>query len=299
MVDRLQSHHPDTHFQVVQVHTKGDRVRDVPLFRAGGVGLFVKELEVALLNEEIDLAVHSLKDMPSQVPPELSIAATPERADPRDALVSRLGLPLASLPRGARVGTSSRRRAAQLLAFRPDFQIVNLRGNVDTRLRKAKGEEYDAVVLASAGLIRLDRAGRITEVLSPEVMLPAGGQGALAVQVRAADERAGSLVAPLNHLPTRTTTTAERAFLARLGGGCHVPIAAYAVLEDDQLWLRALVGSPDGRTIIRGERRGTALQAQHCPGLDSTGSLGQELAEELLAQGAADLLDSLEEECDN
>ncbi len=289
VMEQLQHHHPRATFKVVEISTRGDRVRDVPLFRAGGVGLFVKELEHALLQDEIDLAVHSLKDMPSQVPPELTIAAVPERGDPRDALVSRLKLPLADLPTGARVGTSSRRRAAQLLALWPDFQIVNLRGNVDTRLRKAEGEQYDAVVLAAAGLMRMNQTDRITETLSPEVMLPAGGQGALAVQVRSDDERAISLVAPLNHPPTWTTVTAERAFLACLGGGCHVPIAAYAELEDDQVWLRALVGSPDGRAIVRGERRGTASQAE---------TLGRALAEELLERGAADLLDALEAECD-
>ncbi|MCP4540210.1 MAG: hydroxymethylbilane synthase [Chloroflexi bacterium] len=287
VVGQLQNHHPDVSFQVVEISTRGDRVRDVPLFQAGGVGLFVKELEYALRQDEIDLAVHSLKDMPSQVPPELTLAAVPERGDPRDALVSRLKLPLMDLPDGARVGTSSRRRAAQLLALRPDFQIVNLRGNVDTRLRKAESDQYDAVVLAAAGLMRMDQDDRITETLSPEMMLPAGGQGALAVEVRSDDEQTIFLAAPLNHPPTWTTVIAERAFLARLGGGCHVPIAAYAELKGNQLWLRALVGSPDGRTLVQGERRGTASQAE---------MLGRALAGELLEQGAAELLDALEEE---
>jgi hydroxymethylbilane synthase len=246
------------------------------------VGLFVKELEHALLTGEIDLAVHSLKDMPSQVTSGLDIVAVPERVDPRDVLISRRGLPLAGLSPGARIGTSSRRRTAQLLERRPDFQIVNIRGNVDTRLRKAKSEEYDAIVLAAAGLIRLGQADQITEILSPEVMLPAAGQGALAVEVRADDERARSLVAPMGHPLTLTAITAERAFMARLGGGCHVPVAAYAMVEGGQIWLRGLVGSLDGCAMVRGERRTPVSQAEMA---------GWALAEELLNQGASELLE--------
>ena len=285
-VNSLQRHHPHVCFQTVKVRTQGDRRQNVPLFQAGGVGLFVKELESALLEGRIDLAVHSLKDMPSQSPPGHAIAAVPEREDARDALVSRLGLTLARLPDGARIGTSSRRRAAQLLALRPDFQIANIRGNVDSRLRKAQSEGYDAIVLAAAGLIRLNRTGDITETLSPEMMLPAAGQGALAVEIRADDKRARALTAPLNHLPTWHATVAERGFLARLGGGCHVPIAAYAVVENGQLWLRALVASGDGRTLIAGERRGGTSEAE---------ALGRTLAEDLLKRGVAELLSQWEE----
>jgi hydroxymethylbilane synthase len=254
----------------------------VPLFEAGGVGLFVKELESALQSGEVDLAVHSLKDMPGQLPAGLEIAAVPEREDPRDVLVSRLNLPLAELPAGARVGTSSRRRAAQLLSARPDLVIVNLRGNVDTRLRRAQSEPYDAIVLAAAGLIRLGHADRITETLPPEVMLPAVGQGALAVEVRTADERTRGLVAALGHSTTRCAVTAERSFLGRLGGGCHVPIAAYAVVERDDLWLRGLVSSVDGQVTVRGERRGRMIDLE---------AVGSDLAEELLGKGAAELLE--------
>ena len=285
-VNSLQRHHPHVCFRTEKVRTQGDRRQNVPLFQAGGAGLFVRELESALLEGRIDLAVHSLKDMPSQLPSGHVIAAVPEREDARDALVSRLGFTLARLPDGARVGTSSRRRAAQLLALRPDFQIVNIRGNVGTRLRKAQSEEYDAIVLAAAGLIRLNRTGDITELLSPEMMLPAAGQGALAVEIRAGDKRARALTAPLNHLPTWYATSAERGFLATLGGGCHVPIAAYAEVKGSQLWLRALVASVDGRTQVTGERRGETSEAE---------ALGQTLAEDLLKRGAAELLGQWEE----
>jgi hydroxymethylbilane synthase len=282
VAQRLRALHPHVHFEITEIRTTGDRVRDRPLFRAGSVGLFVKELEAALLDEEIDVAVHSLKDMPSRVTPGLAIAAVPERADPRDALVSRLGLPLDALPSGARVGTSSRRRAAQLLALRPDLEILDIRGNVDTRLRKAEGEPYDALVLAVAGLVRLGQGERITQVFPPELMLPPAGQGALAVEIRAADQDVRSLMAPIDHRDTRRTVTAERAFMARLGGGCHVPIGAYAVVDGEQLWLRGLVSSLDGRRVLRSERRGPA---------DTAGALGRAVAADLLDRGAGELLD--------
>ncbi|MBN1262446.1 MAG: hydroxymethylbilane synthase [Anaerolineae bacterium] len=282
VVEHLRVLHPHAHFEVIEIRTTGDRVRDRPLFQAGGVGLFVKELEVALLAAEIDLAVHSLKDMPGRVTPGLDIAAMPEREDPRDALVSRLGLTLDALPEGARVGTSSRRRAAQLLAQRPDLEILDIRGNIDTRLRKAAEEPYDAVILAVAGLVRLGLAGRITQVLPPEVMLPAVGQGALAVEIRDDDASTRALVLPLDHPVTRSAVTAERAFMVRLGGGCHVPIGAYAIVDEGGLWLRGFVASPDGQTVIHGDRRGP---------VDKPESLGSALAEELLAGGALNLLE--------
>ena len=282
VVDRLRSLHPHVRFEIVEIRTTGDRVRDRPLFQAGSVGLFVKELEAALIDGEIDVAVHSLKDMPSRVTPGLAIAAVPEREDPRDALVSRLGLTIDALPQGARVGTSSRRRAAQLLALRPDLEILDIRGNVDTRLRKAEAEPYDATVLAVAGLVRLGREGRITQVIPPEVMLPPAGQGALAVEIRADDEETHALAAALDHRETRQAVTAERAFMARLGGGCHVPIGAYAVVDQDHLWFRGLVSSIDGQIVLRGGCRGPADQPE---------ALGSALAEDLLAKGAAELLE--------
>jgi hydroxymethylbilane synthase len=281
VVDRLRSRHLHVQFEIVEIRTTGDRVRDRPLFQAGGVGLFIKELEATLLDGEIDLAVHSLKDMPSRVTPGLTIAAVPKREDPRDALVSRLGLTIDALLAGARVGTSSRRRAAQLLALRPDLKILDIRGNVDTRLRKAEREPYDAIVLAVAGLVRLGRGDRITQVIPPKVMLPPAGQGALAVEIRADDERTRNLMSSLDHPDTRRAVNAERAFMARLGGGCHVPIGAYAMVEEGSLWFRGLVSSPDGQTVLRGENRGP---------IDQPEALGRTLAEDLLARGAVELL---------
>lgn len=280
LVELLEAHHPDVGFEIVEVRTRGDRDRSVPLHQAGGVGLFVKELEYALLDDEIDLAVHSLKDMPSRTPPRLSLAAVPERADPRDTLVSRAGFGLSELPPASRVGTGSPRRRAQILALRPDLEVVGIRGNVDTRLSKVEDGAYDAVVLAAAGLDRLGRRDAITEILPPEMLLPAAGQGALAVELRANDAPTHALVAPVNHQASWAAAGAERAFMARLGAGCHVPAAAYA-LVDDELWLRALVASRDGDRIIRGERRGPMDQAE---------LLGRTMAQDLLDRGAGELL---------
>ncbi len=272
---------PALEIVIEKIRTKGDIIHDVALARIGGKGLFVKEIEDALLEGRIDLAVHSLKDLPTTLPEGLTIGAVLAREDARDALVSRLNLPLAQLPEGARLGTSSLRRAAQLRAYRPDFRIVNLRGNVDTRLRKAMSGEYEAVLLAAAGLDRLGHADRITEILSSDVIMPAVGQGALAVEVRADDEATRSLVALLNDREAQMATRAERSFLKRLGGGCQVPIAAYGLIEDEALTLRGLVASVDGRQVVRGQKAGHPDQAEE---------LGQALAEELLIQGARDLL---------
>jgi hydroxymethylbilane synthase len=280
VIARLQQAHPDIEFRIQRITTRGDVVRDRALSQVGGKGLFVKEIEAALLAGEIDLAVHSLKDMPTELTEDLAIGAVTAREDPRDVLVSRLGLKLAELPQGARVGTSSLRRAAQLRASRPDLQIVDLRGNVDTRLRKATTEEYDAVVLAAAGLIRLGYSDRITEYLSPQVMLPAAGQGALCVEVRTGDEVTRTLVSIVHDPLTEAAITAERAFLATMGGGCQVPIAAYGIVNDDELWLRGLVASPDGSRLLRHELRGSWTESV---------ALAQALAEEMLAQGADEI----------
>lgn len=245
------------------------------------MGVFVKGLESALLREEIDLAVHSLKDLPSRVPAGLALAATPERGDARDVLVSESGAALMDLHSGTRVGTGSPRRKAQLLSLRPDLDIVGIRGNVETRLGKIEGSDYDAVVLAMAGLIRLGREDAISQVLPPEMLLPAAGQGSLAVEIRADDQSVRALVAPVNHPPTWAAARAERAFMARLGAGCHVPAAAYAVLEGDSLWLRALVASRDGKTVFHSDRRDRPERAQE---------LGWAVANDLLDRGAADLL---------
>jgi len=219
--------------------------------------------------------------MPSRVPPGLTLGAVPQRGDPRDALVSQEGASLINLPAGARIGTGSPRRRAQILALRPDLDVIGIRGNVDTRLQKLQGLDYDALVLAAAGLLRLDRAGAISEVLPPEVLLPAAGQGALAVEIRADDERMRALVAPINHLPSWAAAAAERSLMARLGAGCHVPAAAYAVVEEGQLWLRGLVSSHDGQAMVRSEERGSVEHPE---------VIGETVAEDLLRNGARALL---------
>lgn len=280
-MERLQAHHPHIDFQVVEVTTRGDRERSTPLNQAGGVGLFVKALEIALRNGDIDLAVHSLKDMPSRVPPDLVLAAVPERDDPRDALVSPSGARLLDLPPGAFIGTGSPRRKAQLLAYRPDLSVIGIRGNVDTRLAKVAGSDYDALILAVAGLKRLMREDVITEVLPTQVSLPAAGQGSLAVEIRADDERTRAVVEPINHPASWAAAAAERGFMARLGAGCHVPAAAYAVVDGSELWLRGLVASQDGQRMIRSERRRPMHHAE---------ALGHAVASDLLERGAGALL---------
>lgn len=283
VVERLHALHPRLSFRIQPISTSGDRDRQTPLTQMGGQGVFVKEIEQALLAGSIDFAVHSLKDMPTTQPNGLILAAVLQREDPRDALVSRMGVGLAHLPTGARVGTGSLRRQVQVRAFRPDLEVVALRGNVDTRLRKARTESYDAVILAAAGLLRLGRAGEITEMLSPEIMLPAVGQGAICVEARADDVDVVHLLRSLDHAATRAATAAERAFLRELGGGCYVPIAAYAEVSDDALWLRGLVADAGARRVLRDEARGPAHAAE---------SLGRALARRLLAQGAAALLET-------
>lgn len=273
---------PGTRVRLERITTKGDVLTDVPLSVLGGRGVFVDAIEEALREERIDLAVHSAKDLPSTIAPDLAIAAFLERADPRDVLISRAGT-LAELPRGARVGTSSQRRACQLRAARPDVETVDLRGNVDTRLRKLDAGDYDAIVLAAAGLQRLGLTDRVTEWLPFELMLPAPGQGALAIEVRASDAALRSLLRPLAHAPTEAALLAERAFLARLGAGCAAAVGAYAELvEPDTLRLTAMIGAPDGHAIVRGKDHGSAGGAS---------ALGAGLAERLLAEGGRALLE--------
>jgi hydroxymethylbilane synthase len=267
--------------QIEIIHTTGDKITDVALSKVGTKGLFTKEIEEALLSGAIDLAVHSLKDMPTELPAGLTLSAIPEREDPRDAMI---GVPLAKLGKGARVGTSSLRRAAQLRAIRPDLQIENIRGNLDTRLRKLDEGQYDAIVLAAAGLRRLGWSERITEVLDPDVMCPAVGQGALAVETRQDGGEAQQVAARLDHSSTRIAVTAERGVLAALGGGCQVPIGAHATIHDDRIALRAIIVSPDGTEVIRQERRGAAEDALR---------IGQALGEELLAAGGARILEAV------
>ncbi len=272
VAQRLAALNPEIEIVLQTITTQGDRITDTPLPQIGDKGLFTREIENAVIERRIDAAVHSLKDLPTDLPAGLTLAAICERADARDVLVSRLGVGLDDLPRGARIGTSSLRRAAQLRAHRPAFQIVNLRGNVDTRLRKAGTDEYDAIVLAAAGVIRLGRADRITEYLSFDVMLPAPGQGALAVETRANDSDTRVLFDSLDHAPTRAATFAERAFLNTFGVGCQMPIAAYGEVNGNTLRLRGLIASEDGARIVRDEITGELAQAD---------ILGKQLARKL------------------
>lgn len=266
---------------LVEMVTEGDRFLQAPLSRVGGKGLFVKEIEAALLDGRADVAVHSLKDMTSQMPEGLVLGAVPEREDPRDAWVSPQGMRLAELPAGARVGTSSLRRSCLLREQRRDLEIVSLRGNVQSRLKKTVEEGLSGTVLAAAGLRRLGLEARITELIPLERSLPAVGQGVLAVQCRDADPRVRALVARLDHPETRHAVTAERALLARLEGGCTVPMAGFAILEGDSLHLRAMVGRPDGSEVVRAEGRAP---------LASAASLGLSVAEALLSSGADRIL---------
>ncbi len=267
--------------ELVVIKTTGDKILDVPLAKVGGKGLFVKEIEEALLDGRADLAVHSVKDMPAELPEGLHLAAMPPREDPRDALISKNGAGLDKLPHGARVGTSSLRRAAQLLHLRPDLRIETLRGNVDTRLRKLKIEGLDAIVLAAAGLKRMELSQVISEYLEPERLLPAVGQGALGIETRTGDVFTNEIVESLVHQQTVTTVRAERAFLKRLEGGCQVPIGAYATLEGETLILTGMVADLKGVRLIRREMRGDARQPE---------VVGERLAEVVLESGGGEIL---------
>lgn len=278
---RLQEAHPGIQVTLVPMVSRGDKLLDSPLSKIGGKGLFVKELENALLADEADIAVHSMKDVPMDFPEGLGLFCICEREDPRDAFVSNNYASLEALPQGAIVGTSSLRRQAQLLARRPDLVIHFLRGNVNTRLAKLDAGEYDAIILAAAGLIRLGFASRIAHNLSVEHSLPAGGQGAVGIECRTADTDLHALLTPLHHDDTAARVIAERAMNKHLNGGCQVPIACYAVLEDDILWLRGLVGQPSGTLTLSADARAPRGEAE---------ALGIRVAEQLLVQGAAEIL---------
>lgn len=278
---QLMAHHPGLTVDLVIIKTTGDKIQDVPLAKIGGKGLFTKEIELALLAGEIDLGVHSLKDVPTEVPAGLVLGAVPPRAEPRDVFISRQHQSIQEIPPGGRLGTGSLRRRAQLLHWRPDLEIVPLRGNVDTRLRKMNELGLDGLILAAAGLQRLGRAAEITTVLEPEIMLPAIGQGALGLEYRADDRATHELVAVLDDPATRLAVTAERAFLARLEGGCQVPLAAYARLEGGTLVLDGLIADLEGRRFYRERLQGPAAAAR---------DLGVELAEILLARGGRKIL---------
>ena len=281
---RLKAAHPGLQVELLTMSTQGDRILDSPLAKIGGKGLFVKELEQGMLEGRADIAVHSMKDVPVECPDGLGICAILEREDPRDAFVSNKFTSVEALPQGARVGTSSLRRQCQLRAWRPDLNILDLRGNVGTRLGKLDADDYDAIVLACAGLKRLQLAERITHAFTPEEMLPAIAQGVIGIECRLEDSRVRELIAPLGDADTQCRTDAERAMNATLAGGCQAPVAGYAVLNGGSLEMRGLVGQPDGSSIIRAAVRGAAADAA---------LLGKQLADDLLAKGARPILDEL------
>ncbi|WNQ12941.1 hydroxymethylbilane synthase [Paenibacillus aurantius] len=295
VIDQLKQvsreHGIECEFEIRKIVTKGDRILDVTLSKVGGKGLFVKEIEQALLDGEIDIAVHSMKDVPSERREGLVIGAVPKRVDPRDALITKGNIPLKDLPQGALVGTSSLRRAAQLKAYRPDLRIQSIRGNIDSRLRKLETEGFDAILLAAAGLYRMGWQDRISEYLPPALCIPAVGQGALGIECRGDDGFLVDLLGRYNDEATALAVSAERSFLARLNGGCQVPIGAYAELAEGAspaeatITLTGMVGEPEGGRLLRSEVAGTDPEA-----------LGRELAEELIARGADEILAAVREQ---
>lgn len=281
---KLLEHHPHLSVELLPMSTQGDRILDTPLAKIGGKGLFIKELEIAMQNGDADIAVHSMKDVPVAFPDGFGLHAICERENPFDAFVSNSFSSLEALPLGAVVGTSSLRRQCQLRAFRDDLVIKDLRGNVNTRLAKLDDGQYDAIILASAGLIRLGMLDRIKQEIKPDLSLPAVGQGAVGIECRNDDADLITLLAALNDSDTATRVSAERAMNARLEGGCQVPIGSYAVLNGQQLLLRGLVGTPDGKTMLKSQVEGAASDAI---------KIGEAVANELLAAGAKEILDSL------
>jgi hydroxymethylbilane synthase len=281
---RLMELHAGLQVELLTMSTQGDRILDSPLAKIGGKGLFVKELEQGMLEDRADIAVHSMKDVPAGLPEGLCIGAILEREDPQDAFVSNEFPSVDALPDAARVGTSSLRRQCQLRARRPDLRILDLRGNVGTRLGKLDAGDYDAIVLACAGLKRLGMAARITSAMAPELMLPAIAQGVIGIECRCDDEWVKALIAPLNHEETLQRTTAERAMNATLAGGCQAPVAGYSVINANAIELRGLVGRADGSEIIHGDISGPVQQAA---------ALGKQLADDLLSRGARPILDEL------
>lgn len=280
----LQEKFPQYTVELIIIKTQGDKILDVPLAKVGGKGLFVKEIEQALLTRHIDIAVHSMKDMPADIPDGLCMGAVPERENPFDVFISQNGIGFKELDSGSIIGTSSLRRGAQLRHVRSDIVIEPLRGNLDTRLKKLEDENLDAIVLAAAGVKRLDLEHKITEYLDPNIILPAIGQGALCIEIRNDDGKVGPLVQSMDHKATRTVVKGERAFLKRLEGGCQVPIAGYGKINKEQFTLTGLVAEIDGTRIIKSEKSGP---------LDSAEAIGIDLAEELLARGAAEILQKL------
>ncbi len=281
---QLEELHPNLKVELVLITTTGDKIQDAPLAKIGGKGLFVKEIEEALIRKEIDLAVHSMKDVPIKLPQGLEIGVITEREDPHDALISKNNIKLADLPKGARVGTGSLRRSTQLKAYRPDLKIVPLRGNVDTRLKKLDTENLDAVILAKAGLIRLGKADIISETIGIDVLLPAMGQGAVGIETRTYDVEVMEALIHLDHEETHLQLDTERAFLKVLGGGCQVPIGAHAVLNEEEITFKALVSNLDGKTILRSQSTGSKWEAE---------KIGYNVGQDLLKQGADKILEEV------
>jgi hydroxymethylbilane synthase len=281
---KIETRHPDLQVELVSIKTTGDKILDSPLAKIGGKGLFVKEIEEGLLSKRIDLAVHSMKDVPAALPNGLILATFPEREDPRDAFLSAKYRSLEQLPPGARVGTGSLRRSAQLLHIRPDLKLMPMRGNVDTRLRKLDAGEYEAIILAASGLKRLGLEDRIRQTLVVEQLLPAIGQGALGLEVRREDERTINRIKFLNHRETEITVKAERAFLKELEGGCQVPLGAFCRSENGQLYLEGMVAELDGSRVLRDQMTGKEEDAE---------KIGITLARRLLAAGANEILDRI------
>ena len=282
--NQIEQQYPGTTVELVKILTKGDKILDVPLAKVGGKGLFVKEIEDALLDERVDMAVHSMKDVPAELPEGLQVAIVPEREIPQDAFVSGKYKTVDALPQRAVIGTSSLRRKSQLACLRPDLEIKDLRGNLDTRLRKLDEGEYDAIILAGAGLNRLGMQDRITALFTPEQMLPAIGQGSLGIELRMADTELLDELQFLHHRDTAVTVLAERAFLLRLEGGCQVPIGGFATIDNETITLTGLIASLDGKTILREQRSGMAAEAE---------KIGVSLAETLLARGGKAILDEV------
>ena len=282
--ETLVRKNPDLDVEIVKIKTTGDKILDVPLAKVGGKGLFVKEIETALLDNSVDLAVHSMKDVPTLLPDGLKIVAISEREDPRDVIISKEGRTLAQLQEGARIGTSSLRRQAQLAGYRPDLVMEPLRGNINTRLKKLRDGQYDAIVLAYAGVKRLGWEGEVTQVLDTDIMLPAIGQGALGIEARGDDPGTLERILFLNHSETSLCVRVERAFLHRLEGGCQVPIAAYATTDNGTVTLTGLVAGVDGEKLIRMEVRSDEASAEEA---------GLELAEQILDSGGREILEEI------
>ena len=282
--DQLEKKSPEIQVQIVKIKTTGDRITDRPLAMVGGKGLFVKEIEQQLLDKDIDIAVHSMKDMPGELPDGLCIGAVPVRENPFDVLISRDKMTLDTLPQGAKVGTSSLRRASQIRHLRPDVQTLSIRGNLDTRIRKLENGEYDAIILAAAGLIRLGMGSKITQYLDDQQMLPAVGQGALCIESRQGDSKIDALLQTIDDRNTRIPVESERAFLKQLEGSCHIPVACFGTIDSETITLTGLVASEDGGEIIRERITGTADDAQ---------KMGIELANTLLNRGAKEILERI------